>query len=83
MFMLPTAAYFYVGSGKSPGVTGAVRLRDGAGGTSPLRRYRGESLTLSLPEGKTLRDIKWFFVWCDDFSVSFIMIVSHGSSFLF
>lgn len=28
-------------------------------------------MTLSLPDGKTLRDIKWFFVWCDDFSVNF------------
>lgn len=24
-----------------------------------------------MPEGKTLRDFRWFFVWCDDFSVNF------------
>lgn len=36
-----------------------------------LRRYRNEDITLSLPEGKTLRDIRWFSVWCDDFSVNF------------
>lgn len=24
-----------------------------------------------MPEGKTLRDFKWFSVWCDDFSVNF------------
>lgn len=24
-----------------------------------------------MPEGKTLRDIKWFSVWCDEFSVNF------------
>lgn len=26
---------------------------------------------MTLPEGKTLRDIKWFSVWCDEFSVDF------------
>lgn len=67
MFVL--AAYFYVGSSKAPGAAGAARLRDERGGAGPLRRYRGESITISLPDGKTLRDVKWFSVWCDDFSV--------------
>ncbi|XP_050674878.1 protein Skeletor, isoforms B/C isoform X5 [Leptidea sinapis] len=65
------AAYFYVGTGKSPSATGATRLRDERGGTGPLRRYRGESITLSLPDGKTLKDFKTFFVWCDDYAVNF------------
>ncbi|VVC87148.1 unnamed protein product [Leptidea sinapis] len=64
-------AYFYVGTGKSPSATGATRLRDERGGTGPLRRYRGESITLSLPDGKTLKDFKTFFVWCDDYAVNF------------
>lgn len=65
------AAYFYVGSSgsASAGVAGAVRMRDERGGAGPLRRYRGESVTLSLPDGKTLRDFKWFAVYCDEYSV--------------
>ncbi|XP_055923228.1 protein Skeletor, isoforms B/C isoform X2 [Eupeodes corollae] len=66
------AAYFYVGNSKKPTNEGASRLRDERGGTSSLtRRYRNKDITLSLPEGKTLRDIKWFSVWCDEFSVNF------------
>lgn len=73
MVYLVAAAFFYVGTSKTPvgGVgAGAARLRDERGGTGPLRRYRGEALTLSLPEGTTLRDYRWFSVWCDEFSVS-------------
>ncbi|XP_013194628.2 protein Skeletor, isoforms D/E isoform X1 [Amyelois transitella] len=65
------AAYFYVGSSKSPSASGGLRLRDERGGTGPLRRYRGEGVTLSLPDGKTLKDVKWFSIWCDEFSVNF------------
>ncbi|XP_045489403.1 protein Skeletor, isoforms B/C isoform X4 [Pieris rapae] len=65
------AAYFYVGTSKTPSARGAVRLRDERGGTSPLRKYRGESITLSLPDGSTLKDYAWFSVWCDDYSVNF------------
>lgn len=65
------AAYFYVGSSAAPSAAEGVRLRDERGSTGPLRRYRGDSITLSLPEGKTLKDISWFSVWCDDYSVNF------------
>ncbi|XP_047539893.1 protein Skeletor, isoforms B/C isoform X7 [Vanessa atalanta] len=65
------AAYFYVGTSKSPTASGSLRLRDERGSTTPLRRYRGEGITLSLPDGKTLRDVNWFSVWCDEFSVNF------------
>lgn len=67
---LLTAAYFYVGKSKSPRAEGAIRLRDERGGTAPLRRYRGEGVTLSLPDGHMLKDLRWFSVWCDDFAVS-------------
>lgn len=69
---MPTAAYFYVGSQGSPsaGVAGASRLRDERGGAGPLRRYGGESVTLSLPDGKTLKDYRWFAVYCDEYAVS-------------
>ncbi|XP_028176404.1 protein Skeletor, isoforms D/E-like isoform X4 [Ostrinia furnacalis] len=65
------AAFFYVGTSKTPNAVGATRLRDERGGTSPLRRYRGEGVTISLPDGVTLRDVKWFSVWCDEYAVNF------------
>lgn len=36
----------------------------------PLKRYRKKHITLTLPEGKTISNIKWFYVWCDEFAVS-------------
>lgn len=69
MYFCPVAAYFYVGTSKTPSATGATRVRDERGMDSPLRRYRGEGLTVSLPEGKTLKDVSWFAVWCDEYSV--------------
>ncbi|XP_055634516.1 protein Skeletor, isoforms B/C [Toxorhynchites rutilus septentrionalis] len=65
------AAYFYVGNTRAPSNKGAYRLRDERGRAGILRKYRNEDITLSLPEGKTLRDIRWFSIWCDDFSVNF------------
>lgn len=66
-----SAAYFYVGNTKKIQNQGAFRLRDERGSTGVIKRYRNKDITLSLPEGKTLRDIKWFSVWCDEFSVNF------------
>ncbi|XP_049880584.1 protein Skeletor, isoforms B/C isoform X2 [Pectinophora gossypiella] len=65
------AAYFYVGTSGRPQAAGATRLRDERGGAGPLRRYRGEGVTLALPDGKTLRDLRWFAIWCDEYSVNF------------
>ncbi|XP_015110834.1 protein Skeletor, isoforms B/C [Diachasma alloeum] len=64
------AAYFYAGNSKSP-ITNGFRVRDERGMSGPLRRYRKQGITLTLPEGKTLNNIKWFAIWCDDFSVNF------------
>ncbi|XP_060880277.1 protein Skeletor, isoforms B/C [Metopolophium dirhodum] len=64
------AAYFYGSNGKQPGVNG-YRIRDEKASTNPLKRYRNEHLTITLPEGLTLHDVKWFYVWCEDFSVNF------------
>lgn len=38
--------------------------------SGPLKRYRKKHITLTLPEGKTINNIKWFYVWCDEFAVS-------------
>ncbi|XP_043600970.1 protein Skeletor, isoforms B/C isoform X2 [Bombus pyrosoma] len=65
----PTA-YFYVGTSKSPNANG-IRLRDERGSSNTLKRYRRKDITLTLPDGKTLSNVKWFAVWCDEFSVNF------------
>ncbi|XP_012227844.1 protein Skeletor, isoforms B/C isoform X1 [Linepithema humile] len=64
------AAFFYAGSSKAPGNNG-FRVRDERGTTNVLKRYRKKDITLTLPDGKTLNNIKWFSVWCDEFSVNF------------
>lgn len=69
------AAYFYVGNSRAPTNQGGVRIRDERGGNGVLKRYRNKDITLTLPEGKTLLDIKWFSVWCDEFSVDFGSVV--------
>ena len=33
--------------------------------------YIGQNLVLSLPSGKTLRNVKWISVWCEEFEVNF------------
>lgn len=53
------------------GNQGSIRLRDERGSSGVIRRYRNKDITLSLPEGKTLRDIKWFSVYCEEYSVNF------------
>ncbi|XP_072755500.1 protein Skeletor, isoforms B/C isoform X2 [Anoplolepis gracilipes] len=64
------AAFFYAGNSKGPGNNG-FRVRDERGTTNVLKRYRKKDITLTLPDGKTLNNIKWFSVWCDEFSVNF------------
>ncbi|GLH12658.1 Protein Skeletor, isoforms B/C [Gryllus bimaculatus] len=63
-------AYFYAGDSKSPNGNG-FRINDEKGSPNVLPRYRNKHITLTLPENKTLRDIRWFSVWCDEFSVNF------------
>ncbi|XP_043268962.1 protein Skeletor, isoforms B/C isoform X2 [Venturia canescens] len=65
----PTA-YFYAGSSKNPNANG-FRVRDERGTTDVLRKYRKKGITLTLPEGKTLNNIKWFSVYCDEYAVNF------------
>ncbi|XP_074095644.1 DM13 and DOMON_DOH domain-containing protein skeletor isoform X2 [Cotesia typhae] len=64
------AAYFYAGNSRAPIING-FRIRDEKGNTGPLKQYRKKKITLTLPEGKTLKDIKWFSVYCDAYSVNF------------
>ncbi|XP_058807358.1 protein Skeletor, isoforms B/C [Phymastichus coffea] len=64
------AAWFFAGNSKTVGVNG-FKLRDEQGTLNPLKRYRKKDVTLTLPEGKTLSNIKWFSVWCEEFAINF------------
>ncbi|XP_044263750.1 protein Skeletor, isoforms B/C isoform X2 [Tribolium madens] len=64
------AAYFYASTSKNANSAG-FRLRDENGSPEVIRRYRKEGVTLTLPEGKTLNNIKIFYVWCEEFEVNF------------
>ncbi|XP_019756540.2 protein Skeletor, isoforms B/C isoform X1 [Dendroctonus ponderosae] len=64
------AAYFYASTYKTADSKG-FRLRDENNNGDVIRRYRKEGVTLTLPEGKTLNNIKIFYVWCEEFDVNF------------
>lgn len=64
------AAYFYASTYKTADSRG-FRLRDENNNGDVIRRYRKEPVTLTLPEGKTLNNIKIFYVWCEEFDVNF------------
>uniref|UniRef100_A0A8D8T4B4 Protein Skeletor, isoforms D/E n=1 Tax=Cacopsylla melanoneura TaxID=428564 RepID=A0A8D8T4B4_9HEMI len=64
------AAFFWVGSSSQPDASGYA-LRDERQSTVELKSYRKKSVTLTLPEGKSLNQIKWFSVWCESAAVNF------------
>ena len=41
------------------------------GSNGILGAYRGKNVVLTLPSGKTLRNVKWISVWCRAFDVNF------------
>ncbi|XP_023313079.1 protein Skeletor, isoforms B/C-like, partial [Anoplophora glabripennis] len=59
-------AYFYASTHKVADKNG-FRLRDENGKGEVIRRYRKEGITITLPEGKNLNNVKIFYVWCEDF----------------
>ncbi|XP_071441647.1 protein Skeletor, isoforms B/C [Hetaerina americana] len=63
-------AFFYAGTTKAPSGSG-FRLRDEKGTLNVLGKYKKKHITLTLPEGKTLSNIRWFSVWCREFEVNF------------
>lgn len=67
------AAYFFAGNTKSPSNAG-FRIRDENGSGDVIRRYRKEGVTITLPEGKSLNNIKWFSVWCEEFEVNIFIV---------
>ncbi|XP_063880815.1 protein Skeletor, isoforms B/C-like [Scylla paramamosain] len=63
-------AFFYAGSTQTPSNDGFI-IPDENGGVQPLGLYRNKDVTLTLPEGKTLKDIKWISIWCRAYSIDF------------
>ncbi|GAB6022740.1 hypothetical protein CHUAL_006836 [Chamberlinius hualienensis] len=63
-------AFFWVGSTAKPSDGGTI-VPDEKGTKAVLKAYSNQDITLTLPQGKTLDDIKWFSVWCRSFSANF------------
>ncbi|RWS12065.1 protein Skeletor: isoforms D/E-like protein, partial [Dinothrombium tinctorium] len=63
-------AYFWGGFTSKPDTTGFI-IPDEKGSTKKLSAYRNKNLVLRLPEGNTVRDLKWFSVWCRKAKVNF------------
>lgn len=63
-------AYFWAGTSAKPDVTGFI-IPDENGSKKPLKGYKNADIVLKLPKGKSLRDIKWFSIWCRKFRVNF------------
>jgi hypothetical protein len=64
------AGYWWASSGRHQNKNGD-RLEDENGSRAPLRAYAGETVVISLPQGKTIYDYDWFGVWCEDYFVDF------------
>lgn len=59
-------AYFWVGTTTQPDANGSA-IPDEKGSTSPLKGYRNANVILNLPNGMTVRDIKYVAIWCKKF----------------
>ena len=65
-------AYFYFGtSGSRPSRSGTI-VPNEKGSLKELKRYpKNSNIVINVPAGKTVHDMAWLSVWCEDFSVSF------------
>lgn len=64
------AGYWWATAGSRQSSSG-LRLKDENGSEKPLRRYSGETVVISLPEGKTIWDYDYIGVWCEEYQVDF------------
>ncbi|CAG0899746.1 unnamed protein product, partial [Cyprideis torosa] len=71
------AAYFWVGRGSRVGQDG-YQVPDEKGSLGNLRGYRGDSVTITLPEGKTLDGLSYFSVYCEEYDVNFGDVFFRG-----
>lgn len=64
-------ALFYAGSSSRVGTDGFVIPNEDGSTESLSRAYEDQDLTLTLPEGKTIKEIRWLTVWSRSFSEAF------------
>ncbi|XP_013385793.1 protein Skeletor, isoforms B/C [Lingula anatina] len=72
-------AFFYIGlrqnaTRDTPSDEG-IKILDEKGSSAVLKEYKNVTLTLTLPEGIRIQDIKWLSVWCVAFSADFGHII--------
>ncbi|XP_074605545.1 protein Skeletor, isoforms B/C-like [Brevipalpus obovatus] len=67
---LGPAGYWWATPGARPSSSG-IQLKDENGSNKPMRRYNGETVVISLPQGSTIYDFDWLGVWCSEFQVDF------------
>lgn len=64
-------AHFWVGTGGTPNNNGDYKIADETGSLRVIRSYNGETITLTMPDGKTVFDIGHFGLWCIAFTQDF------------
>lgn len=57
-----TDTFFWSGSSDRPGPRGFL-VPDEFGRTNVLKRYLNQDVTLTLPEGKTIEELRWFAIY--------------------
>ena len=63
-------AQFFAGYNDRPSNDG-FQVPNEKGSMAGLNRYNGDNIVLSLPSGKTLKNLRWLSVWCEEFEVNF------------
>jgi len=63
-------AVFYAGTSPRIGQNGFVIPNEDGSTESLSKAYRNQDLTLTLPEGRTLKEIRWLAVWSRTFTES-------------
>jgi hypothetical protein len=63
-------AFFWAGNTAKTSADGFI-VPDEKGTINVLKSYNNQDLVLTLPDGKTLDDIKWLAVWCRSFAANF------------
>ncbi|CAG7836850.1 unnamed protein product [Allacma fusca] len=63
-------AFFWTGFTEHPSPQGII-IPNERGTKEVLGAYNNQDITITLPDGLTLRDVKWLAVWCRAFEVNF------------
>ncbi|KFM69922.1 Protein Skeletor, isoforms D/E, partial [Stegodyphus mimosarum] len=67
-------AFFWGDVSENPTSSGFI-IPNENGSEEVLGKYTGQNLILTLPEGKSTKDIKSFSVWCRRFAVNFGSVI--------